>query len=127
MKRMTELVIDDVGQPAGVLALAVSAKEVDLVTGRERVAAASLVYVEQQARVQPGRGCRIDDQIARDDLAAVDERRELRVADLIGREVPRHGCSDLRGKRRGHESVVIVLEGYECAGEPRHDARRNGA
>ena len=63
MERVAELVVHDVGDPRGVLAVAAGAEEVDRVARRVRVARVVDVDVHRKGLVEPRQRLRIDHRV----------------------------------------------------------------
>ncbi|MBS1118314.1 MAG: hypothetical protein H6Q90_542 [Deltaproteobacteria bacterium] len=137
MQRVSELVIDDIGEPAGVLTLLALREEVDVVAGRERVAAPVLVDGDREPLIEV-REVRVDPRLReRLDLVGVDERIELGVDQLLGGMAPQQRA--VRGERQGlgehgagavrdRDEWTVELEGDRRRGRaaPRHRAVERG-
>src|SRR5262245_40836379 len=101
VQRVTKLVIDDVREPPGVLALRVLAQEVDVVAVRERVATAALVDADRQRLTEP-RETRVEPRLCKLlRVAREHERRHLRVAGLARRLRPRGVATGSQRERAG--------------------------
>jgi hypothetical protein len=126
--RVTELVIDDVGQGRGVLAPRALGEEVDRGAVRERVALVVDVDPHRQGLVEERQVGREPAGVA-PDQGGVGEGRDLGVEGAIGPRAPGQGAVGRQGRReRGRRAVGIGDVGHRDigAGGPQGDVGRAG-